>query len=107
MKNAMKPKIDKEKMLAYMQEMDGLVMHPDFSISDFIEQVTRQVKDASHPTEYALAFLGIRDKLLYVMAESEDSGDAYILFAGSTAIQTLNIIALAYAAECQKNASNN
>jgi hypothetical protein len=41
------------------------------------------------------------------MAESEDSGDAYILFAGSTANQTLNIIALAYQAECLKQANSN
>jgi hypothetical protein len=107
MENAMKSSIDKKQMLVYMEEMDGLVMHPDFSIFDFIDQVTLQVKDASHPTEYALAFLGIRDKLLYVMAESEDSGDAYILFAGSTANQTLNIIALAYQAECLKQANSN
>ena len=103
----MKPSFDKQQMLVYMEEMDGLVMNPDFSIFDFIEQVTRQVKDVLHPTEYALAFLGIRDKLLYVMAESDDTGKDYLLFAGATAFQTLNIIALAYQAECLKQASNN
>jgi hypothetical protein len=107
MKNAIKPSIDKQQMLVYMEEMDGLVMHSDFSVSDFIDHATKQVGNASHPTEYALAFLGIRDKLLYVMAESEDSGDAYSLFAGSTANQTLNIIALACQAECLKQANSN
>jgi len=99
--------IDRNKMLQYMTGMDVFLQSEDKSIIDLIDHALEQVKTVSHPTEYALAYLGIRDALLAAVVHGDFTAEEYIGISACTAPQTLNIISLAYVAEIKKKATEN
>ena len=103
----LKSEIDKDKMLVYMNEMDAIVQKRNGTILDVIKHAENQVKTVSHPTEYALAYLGIRDALLAAVVHGDFTAEEYIGISAGTAPQTLNIISLAYVAEIKKKATEN
>lgn len=99
--------IDRNKMLQYMTGMDAFLQSEDRSIIDLIDHALEQVKTASHPTEYALAFMGMRDGLLGAAAHAGFDPEEFATLAGGTVQKTLNITALAYVAEIKKKATEN
>lgn len=99
--------INRGKMAEYMSAMDVFLQTEDKSIVDLINHALEQVETVSHPTEYALAFMGIRDGMLGAAVHGGFNAEEFATLAGGTANQTLNIIALAYVAEVKKQATQN
>lgn len=99
--------INKEKMLEYMNKMDDIIENDPKSLITLLQVVETEIESVSHPTEYGMAFLGIRDMVLASVARHDSSAEDFTILSAGTAQLTMNVISLAYVAEIKKKATEN